>query len=420
MNALTDTASQPPAEKQPTPTKAPSFWERMYNGEANFAFVAKRRRWYWIYALLTLACFIVIALRGFTLGIDLEGGTKLSMPPSNGATETSVTEVVEEATGVSPQAVQTVGAGGSQSIEVSSELLSDEQIRDARLALYEQFQPLDHNNDPSPDAISDSTVSESWGQSVTERMLLGMVVFLVIVFVYITIRMERDMAISAIITLLLDGLFVAGIYALVGFEVSPATIIGLLTILAYSLYDTVIVFDKVHENTQDVYSSTRSTYGEQVNLAVNQTVMRSINTSLFSVVPIASLLVVAVWLMGVGMLKDLALVQFVGVIAGTFSSIYFSAPLLVTLKSRQKKMREHDKKVARSRELAAKRAAGTSEDGGEAGPGDGSGADAVDGTPESGAEHSADAGARRTVTLPPRPGENGDGQDRGRTWRPGM
>ncbi|MEJ6548355.1 MULTISPECIES: protein translocase subunit SecF [unclassified Corynebacterium] len=400
MNATTDT------------TRA-GFFERMYNGESDFAFVAKRRRWYWIYALLTLLCFLVIALKGFTLGIDLEGGTKLTMPPANGATETSVTDVVEEATGVTPQSVQTVGTGDNRNIEVASERLSDDQIREARVALYEEFRPADHSGQPSPDAISDSTVSESWGQSVTQRMIIGMVVFLVIVFVYITVRMERDMAVSAIVTLLLDGLFVAGIYSLVGFEVSPATIIGLLTILAYSLYDTVIVFDKVHENTQDVLSSTRSTYGEQVNLAVNQTVMRSLNTSLFSVVPIASLLVVAVWLMGVGTLKDLALVQFVGVIAGTFSSIYFSAPLLVTLKSRQKKMVEHDRKVARARELAAGRgpsapAAAPDEAAGDA-PSDG-----------------ADAPQGRTVTLPPRAredtygGDVHDGQDRGRTWRPGM
>ncbi|MDN5683491.1 protein translocase subunit SecF [Corynebacterium glyciniphilum] len=400
-----------------TESKPAGFFEKMYNGESNFAFVAKRRRWYWIYALLTLLCFLVIALKGFTLGIDLEGGTRLTIPPADGATETSVTQVIEDATGVTPQSVQTVGTGNSQNIEVASERLSDDQIREARVALYDEFQPADQTGNPSPDAISDSTVSESWGQSVTQRMVIGMVVFLAVVFVYITIRMERDMAISAIVTLLLDGIFVAGIYSLIGFEVSPATIIGLLTILAYSLYDTVIVFDKVHENTQDVLSSTRSTYGEQVNLAVNQTVMRSLNTSLFSVVPIASLLVVAVWLMGVGTLKDLALVQFVGVIAGTFSSIYFSAPLLVTLKSRQKKMVEHDRKVARARELATDRgnvpaAAGESQ------------APVEDGTAESG--NDTDAAQRRTVTLPPRTRgsdsqDSGvNGEDRGRTWRPGM
>lgn len=241
-----------PTVNDPKSLEEPSFLEKVYNGEANFGFVAQRRRWYWIYAFITLACFLVIALRGFTLGIDLEGGTKLSVPPANGATETTVTEVVEDAIGVSPQSVQTVGSGASEQIEVASERLSDEQIQQARLALYEEFEPLDNNGNPSPDAIGDSTVSESWGQSVTERMAIGMAVFLVIVFIYITVRMERDMAISAIVSLLLDGIVVAGIYALVGFEVSPATIIGLLTVLAYSLYDTVIVFDKVHENTQDV------------------------------------------------------------------------------------------------------------------------------------------------------------------------
>lgn len=386
-----------------TESKPAGFFEKMYNGESNFAFVAKRRRWYWIYALLTLLCFLVIALKGFTLGIDLEGGTKLTMPPANGATETSVTQVVEDATGITPQSVQTVGTGNSQNIEVASERLSDDQIREARVALYDEFQPADQTGQPSPDAISDSTVSESWGQSVTQRMIIGMGVFLLIVFVYITIRMERDMAISAIVTLLLDGVFVAGIYSLVGFEVSPATIIGLLTILAYSLYDTVIVFDKVHENTQDVLSSTRSTYGEQVNLAVNQTVMRSLNTSLFSVVPIASLLVVAVWLMGVGTLKDLALVQFVGVIAGTFSSIYFSAPLLVTLKSRQKKMVEHDRKVARARELASDRGTTPTAPEGTEGPAESLATDsAID----------SDGSERRTVTLPRRTRDS-DGEHNG-------
>ena len=397
-----------PTVNDPKSLEEPSFLEKVYNGEANFGFVAQRRRWYWIYAFITLACF--------TLGIDLEGGTKLSVPPANGATETTVTEVVEDAIGVSPQSVQTVGSGASEHIEVASERLSDEQIQQARLALYEEFEPLDNNGNPSPDAISDSTVSESWGQSVSERMAIGMAVFLVIVFIYITVRMERDMAISAIVSLLLDGIVVAGIYALVGFEVSPATIIGLLTVLAYSLYDTVIVFDKVHENTQDVFSSTRATYGEQVNLATNQTVMRSLNTSLFSVVPIAALLAIAVWLMGVGMLKDLALVQFIGVIAGTVSSIYFSAPLLVTLKSKQKKVVEHNRRVARARELAAARGtAGASDD-----IGDGMDADTdADNDSLNGAD-GAEVKPRRSVSLPPRESGVEHTPDSSRTWRPGM
>ncbi|AGP30869.1 protein translocase subunit SecF [Corynebacterium terpenotabidum] len=425
-----------------TTVKPAGFMERMYNGEGGFAIVDSRRRWYWIYALVTVACILIIAVKGFALGVDFEGGTKMSMPPTNGATESSVSEIFEEATGVAPQSTQTVGSGDSRVIEVTSERLSDDQIRDARVALFDEFAPEDNTGTPSPDAISDSTVSESWGQSITQRMLLGMVIFLAVVFLYITVRLERDMAISAIVSLLLDGVVVAGVYSLVGFEVSPATVIGLLTILAYSLYDTVIVFDKVHENTQDVLSSTRSTYGEQVNLAVNQTIMRSLNTSLFSVIPIAALLVVAVWLMGVGTLKDLALVQLVGVVAGTVSSIYFSAPLLVTLKARQRRYRDHDAKVTRARELAADPSAATAAEE----PDTAVGASAADLLPLDGAgtaagSPSVEAGQSAVTTAEPtadstdaedpeaaadtprrtvyRPDHSGHG-DRGRSWRPGM
>lgn len=201
--------------------------------------------------------------------------------------------------------------------------------------------------------MNDSTVSESWGSSITQRMLLALGVFVLAVFAYIGLRMERDMAISAIIGVIIDLTIVSGLYALLGLDVSPATVIGLLTILAYSLYDTVVVFDKVQENTAGLFDSNRATYGEQVNLAINQTVMRSINTSIFSLVPIAALLVIAVWLMGVGTLKDLALVQFIGVICGTFNSIFFAAPMLVSLKMRQKKYQEHDEQVFKARERAA-------------------------------------------------------------------
>ncbi|WP_260429327.1 protein translocase subunit SecF, partial [Corynebacterium bovis] len=325
----------------------------MYNGEGGFAFVGHRRRWFTIFGIVVVACLVTILVRGFSLGIDFEGGTRMTVPPDNGADETSVSRTFHDATGVEAQSTQVVGSGASQTIEITSERLSNDQVDKARVALFNAFHPKDNNGQVTPDAIGDSTVSESWGGSITKRMVIALGVFLLLIFAYIAIRFERDMAISAIVALLVDLIVVSGIYSLVGFEVSPATVIGLLTILAYSLYDTVVVFDKVRENTADVFGSTRSTYGEQVNLAVNQTVMRSINTSLFSIVPIASLLVVAVWLMGVGTLKDLALVQLIGVIAGTFSSIFLASPLLVTLKSVQKAYREHDAKVARARELAA-------------------------------------------------------------------
>lgn len=194
--------------------KPAGFMERMYNGEGGFRIVDARRRWYWIYALVTVACVLIIAIKGFTLGIDFEGGTKMTMPPSNGATESSVSETFEDATGVAPQSTQTVGSGDSRVIEITAERLTDDQIRDARVALFDEFAPEDNSGTASPDAINDSTVSESWGASITQRMLLGMVIFLAVVFVYISVRLERDMAISAVVSLLLDGIVVAGVYSM--------------------------------------------------------------------------------------------------------------------------------------------------------------------------------------------------------------
>jgi len=178
------------------------------------------------------------------------------------------------------------------------------------------------------------------------------VVFLVLAAIYITVRYERYMAMSALATLVFDLVTTAGVYSIVGFEVTPATVIGLLTILGFSLYDTVIVFDKVEENTQGFEHTTRRTFAEQANLAVNQTFMRSINTSLISVLPIVSLMVVAVWLLGVGTLMDLALVQLVGVIVGTYSSIFFATPLLVTLREHTELVRTHTRRVLNRRKPA--------------------------------------------------------------------
>lgn len=344
----TDKATSRTAETKPL--KEPGFLEKMYNGEGGFRIVQNRKKWFAVMFAIIAICLGSILIRGFSLGIDFEGGTRISMPPTNGADETSVSQVFEDATGIKPQATQIIGAGDARQVEVTSERLSEEQIRDVRTALFEEFKPTDANGEVTEAAVNDSTVSESWGSSITQRMLLALGVFLLVVFLYITIRLERDMALAAIICLLIDMTVVAGIYALVGFEVSPATVIGLLTILSFSLYDTVVVFDKVKENTAGLFNSTRATYAEQVNLAVNQTIMRSINTTIFSAVPIIALLVVAVGIMGVGTLKDLALVQFIGVIAGTFSSIFFAAPLLVVFKHRQNKYKSHDARVLKARE----------------------------------------------------------------------
>jgi preprotein translocase subunit SecF len=195
-------------------------------------------------------------------------------------------------------------------------------------------------------------VSETWGGQITKKALIALVVFLVIITGYITWRYELYMAMAALAALVFDLVTTAGVYSLVGFEVTPATVIGLLTILGFSLYDTVIVFDKVEENTHGFEHTTRRTFAEQANLAINQTFMRSINTSLISVLPVLSLIVVAVWLLGVGTLKDLALVQLVGILVGTYSSIFFATPLLVTLRERTELVRAHTRRVNNRRKAA--------------------------------------------------------------------
>ena len=188
-------------------------------------------------------------------------------------------------------------------------------------------------------------MSSTWGGEVTEKALIALAVFLVIVLVYIAVRFDKEMSAAAMATMFFDIIVTAGVYSIVGFEVTPATVIGLLTILGFSLYDTVVVFDKVEENVRGVLHTTRRTYAEQANLAVNQTLMRSINTTVISVLPIIALMVIAVWLLGVGTLKDLGLIQLVGVVVGTFSSVAFATPLLVTFKERRKDIGEHTRKV---------------------------------------------------------------------------
>jgi preprotein translocase subunit SecF len=203
--------------------------------------------------------------------------------------------------------------------------------------------------DITPSSITDSQVSSSWGGQVTDKALVALVVFLVLVAAYLAIRFEARMAVAALLALLHDLLLTAGVYSLVGFEVTPSTIVGLLTILGFSLYDTVVVFDKVAEDTRGILGGSRIDYAGAANNAVNETLMRSINTSLISLLPVGGLLFVGAGLLGVGTLKDLALVQLVGILVGTYSSIFLATPLLVTLRERTELVRTHTRRVRRRR-----------------------------------------------------------------------
>lgn len=357
-DATTEDVTSTAEELTSTSADAPKhgFFVRLYTGTGAFDVVGKRRFWYAFSGLIIAICLVSVVLRGFTFGIDFQGGHVVSLP-ANGANGQVTTERVEQVFGQTignaPESVVVVGSGDSATVQIRSEKLDNSQLDELRTALFDTFQPLGADKAPSKQEISDSEVSSTWGGQITQKALLALVVFLVLAAIYITLRYERYMAISALLTLVFDLVVTAGVYSLVGFEVTPATVIGLLTILGFSLYDTVIVFDKVEENTNGFEHTTRRTFAEQANLAINQTFMRSINTSVISVLPIIALMVIAVWLLGVGTLMDLALVQLVGVIVGTYSSIYFATPLLVSLRERTELVRNHTRRVLNRRKAAA-------------------------------------------------------------------
>lgn len=341
------------------------FLSRLYTGTGAFEVVGRRRLWFGISGAIVAVAILSILLRGFTFGIDFNGGTTVSMPAAGktGTVQTSqVSEVFHQALGKDPESVVVVGNGAGATVQIRSETLTNDQTTKLRNALFDAFGPKGADGKPSKQAISDAAVSETWGDQITDKALIALAVFLVLVGVYIMVRYERYMAISALTTMVFDLSVTAGVYSLVGFEVTPATVIGLLTILGFSLYDTVIVFDKVEENTHGFQHTTRRTFAEQANLAINQTFMRSINTSLISVLPVLALMVVAVWLLGVGTLKDLALVQLVGILVGTYSSIFFATPLLVTLRERTELVRTHTRRVTRRRSPGSRAAAETAGD----------------------------------------------------------
>ncbi|UZJ26100.1 protein translocase subunit SecF [Rhodococcus antarcticus] len=351
-DTVADEAPESPAGPPPVSTEARgSVFSRLYTGTGAFDVIGHRKRFYVVSVVLLLVSIVSLLTRGFNLGIDFEGGTQVSLPSGSATTE-QVQKAYTDALGMDPVQVVSVGSGGSSTIQIRSVDLAEGQVETLKQALFTEFQPVGADGVASVNAISDSAVSSTWGGEITNKAIIALIVFLVLVTVFIAIRFERDMAVAALVSLFHDIVVTAGVYSLVGFEVTPGTVIGLLTILGFSLYDTVVVFDKVQENTRGILGLTRRTYAEQTNLAVNQTFMRSINTTVIAVLPVLGLLVVGVGLLGVGTLKDLALVQLTGILVGTYSSIFLASPLLVTLKERSGEVAVHTKRVLARRESA--------------------------------------------------------------------
>jgi preprotein translocase subunit SecF len=303
-----------------------SFAGRLYRGEVNFDFIGKRKRWYLISAALLLICVGSFVFRGFNLGVDFRGGSTFRFPAANA--QLADAEQTVHSAGPVVDTRQYVGSGSNRNVLVTTEPTTPQQEAAVADALAKKF-GFPRNK------VTINSVSSSWGSEVTRKALVGLAVFLVAVCAFIAVRFEPKMAIGAMVALVHDLALSAGVYSVVGFEVTPSTIVGLLTILGFSLYDTVVVFDKVTENVRGILGGTRQTYSEAANLAVNQTLMRSINTSLIALLPVAGLLFVGAGLLGVGTLKDLALVLFVGLAAGAYSSIFIATPIVVDLKERE-------------------------------------------------------------------------------------
>ncbi|MEU0959632.1 protein translocase subunit SecF [Micromonospora aurantiaca (nom. illeg.)] len=324
---------------------------RLYRGEADLNIVGRRKLWFGVAGVLVLIAVLSFAISGFKLGIEFAGGNSFQVPASVGTldqAERTVDDVLaDEAPGVEVVSAQKVGGTSGEFYEMRTGQLSAEQANAAKTAMAQEF------GIPA-DQISGSQVSEAWGSQVTSRAFLGLVIFIAVVSIYLVLRFEWRMAAAAIVSLLTNLALTAGIYSLVGFEVTPSTIIGFLTILGFALYDVVVVFDKVQENTRGITANNNVTYGEASNLALNQSLMRSLNTSVVALLPVGGLLFIGAGLLGAGTLKDLGLVLFVGMAVAFLTSILLATPLLVLLKNMDPRISAHNKRVLSRRAALAR------------------------------------------------------------------
>ncbi len=314
-----------------------SLTSDLYRGEVSFDFVGRAKQWYILSAVMLLIALGSLAINGLKFGVEFSGGAVFSVPSESCEITTARDAAAAEVPEGEPIVTELNGSSGRQ-VKVQTVDLTPAETGAVRQALADACNvPLEN--------VSTQVIGPSWGEQITQKALTGLVVFLVLIVIYLSIMFEWRMAAGALVALFHDVFITVGIYSLSGFEVTPATVIGVLTILGYSLYDTVVVFDKVKENTRGIQTSSRMTYSEAANLAVNQTLVRSINTSVVGLLPVASLLFVGAYVLGAGTLKDLALALFVGIAVGTYSSIFIATPVLAQLKEREPAMAALSKRV---------------------------------------------------------------------------
>ena len=313
---------------------------RLYRGEISIEFVSRKKLWYIISGCILVISILALIFRGLDYSIDFKGGSEWTVPATAQVTQAKLEQVVTNGGGVDASATEVKPFNGSKPFwQVQSGQLPNPRALAIGSQLAKDF------NLPVRD-VPITTVGSSWGSQVTDAAIKALIAFLIVIVIYLSIAFEWRMAAAAFVALAHDIVITIGVYALTGFQVSPATVIGLLTILGYSLYDTVVVFDKVRENTAPLLGTRKTTYSKAANLALNQTLVRSINTSLTALLPVAAILVVGTLLLGNGELKDLSLVLFVGMLSGTYSSICIATPVLADLKEREPEYRQLAKQMA--------------------------------------------------------------------------
>ncbi|MHB1235267.1 MAG: protein translocase subunit SecF [Microbacteriaceae bacterium] len=319
------------------------FGNDLYTGKRSYNFVGRYRTWYLIAAVMIIACVVIPVLRGgFVFGIEFRGGSEFQISNSKITDQTVASNAVLKVVPNAAPLVSTVGTS-PPSIRVQTGQLSSNQSTAVRDALATAYRV-------APTDVTSSFIGATWGADITGQAIRGLLIFLVLAAVVMALYFRTwKMSVAAMISLFHDLIITAGVYGILGFEVTPAAVIGFLTILGYSLYDTVVVFDKIRENTVEGARP----FAESVNLAVNQTLVRSINTSIVAILPVASILFIGAVILGAGTLRDISLALFIGILVGTYSTIFIAAPLYAQLRAHEPEILKQDKRIATSRQASA-------------------------------------------------------------------
>jgi preprotein translocase subunit SecF len=310
---------------------------RLFRGETSFDFAGRWKVWFSISGAIILAGLISFGVRGMNFSIDFRGGTVWEVP-SNASVAKARSVVNDAVPGFGQATIEVLT--NTQTHQRTIKVAAPAKLTGQSAKISAVTEGLAKMGHVPTDDVTVNAIGPSWGSDITHKAIVAVIVFLVVVAGYIWLRFEGKMAVAALVALVHDILITAGIYSILGFEVSPDTVIAFLTILGYSLYDTIVVFDRVQENTRGLASTNRLTYTDTVNLSMNQVLARSLNTSLVAILPITAVLVIGAWILGATGLQTFGLALFVGLTSGAYSSIFIASPLLALMKEREPRYAE--------------------------------------------------------------------------------